>query len=187
MGTKSKTLDDLFLHTLKDIYYAEKHIAKALGKLSKATETEELKQAFDQHREETYVQVERLEQVFGLLGKKVQGVPCETIQGLIEETKEVIEDFEDSAALDAGLIAAAQAIEHYEIARYGSLKTWAAQLGLNQVATLIEETLAEQKKAKAHWGELAEKLYTAPAAPEETAATNAGMNHDSQDGAPAQA
>jgi ferritin-like metal-binding protein YciE len=192
MGSKSKTLNDLFLHALKDIFYAERHIAKLFSKLAKATESEALKQAFDQHREETYGQIERLEQIFELVGKKAQGEPCETIQGLVEETKNIIDEFEASAALDAGLIAAAGAVEHYEIARYGSLKTWAAQLGLNQVAVLLEVTLAEQKKALASFDELAGKLNDAPPSPEAVpaeaeAAPAAEASADHHGAAPAQA
>ena len=158
MGSKSRSLTDLFMHTLKDVHYAERHGAKILGKLAKAATSDDLRQAFEQHRDETLNHSERLEQVFDLLGKKVQSEPCEAIQGIIEETKEVIDDFEDSDALDAGLIAGAQAMEHYEIARYASLKIWASQLGLNQVATLLEETLAEEKKADDRLATLASRL-----------------------------
>ena len=158
MGSKSKTLGDLFLHTLKDVYYAEKHIGKLLSKLRKAAVAEELKQAFDEHREQTVTHVERLERVFELLGKKVHAVPCEAILGLIEESKEVIDEFEDSPALDAGLIAAAQAVEHYEIARYGALAAWASLLALTDVAALLQETLGEEKAADARLGDLAESL-----------------------------
>ncbi|WP_131194021.1 ferritin-like domain-containing protein [Lichenihabitans psoromatis] len=161
MGSKTRTLSDLFMHTLKDVYYAERHIGKTLPKLAKAADSDELKQAFEQHRDETHAQIERLEQVFELLGKKVQSVPCEAIQGIIEEAKDVMDEFEGSPALDAGLIAAAQAIEHYEIARYGALRSWASQLGLNQVATLLEETLAEEKHADARLSELGERLNAA--------------------------
>ena len=129
MPASEKTLNDLFLHTLKDIFYAEKQILKALPKMAKDAESEELKQAFETHREETQGQIERLEQVFEMLGKPARGVQCEAINGIIEEGKEVMEDFADSAALDAGILAAAQAVEHYEITRYGSLKTWAEELG----------------------------------------------------------
>ncbi len=158
MSSKSKTLNDLFLHTLKDMLYAEKHIGKALAKMAKAAQADDLKEALDSHRDETQGQIDRLDQVFKLLDKKAQAVPCEAIQGIIEETKEVMDDFEDSEALDAGLIAAAQAMEHYEIARYGALKTWASQLGENQAATLLEETLAEEKRADERLTALADRI-----------------------------
>ena len=125
MAAKEKTLNDLFLEGLKDVYHAEKQILRALPKMAKAAESEELRQAFQTHREETEQQVERLEQVFELVGKPARGKPCQAMQGIIEEGKEVMEDFADSEALDAGLIDAAQAVEHYEICRYGSLRSWA--------------------------------------------------------------
>src|SRR5215204_2868768 len=125
MAAKEKGLEDLFLATLKDVYYAEKQILRALPKMAKAAESDELRQAFEKHRAETEGHVERLEEVFEAIGKKAQGKTCEAIQGIIEEGKEIMEDFAESEALDAGLIAAAQAVEHYEISRYGTLRTWA--------------------------------------------------------------
>src|SRR5215210_4693256 len=125
MAAKEKTLNDLFLDMLKDIYYAEKQILRALPKMAKAAESEELRQAFETHRQETEGQVERLEQVFEMLGKQARGVACEAINGIIEESKGIMEDFADSEALDAGILSSAQAVEHYEITRYGTLKTWA--------------------------------------------------------------
>ncbi len=147
MAAKEKTLNDLFLMTLKDVYYAEKQILRALPKMAKAAESEELRDAFTTHRDETQVQVQRLEQVFEMLGKKASGKTCEAIQGIIAEGNEVMEDFAESEALDAGLLAAGQAVEHYEISRYGTLKTWAGELGMPDAATLLEETLREEKKA----------------------------------------
>jgi ferritin-like metal-binding protein YciE len=141
-----KKLDDLFLHMLKDVYHAEKQILRALPKMAKNAESDELRMAFETHREETAVQVERLEQVFELLGKRARGEPCEAIQGLIEEGKEIMEEAEVPDVMDAGLIAAAQAIEHYEIARYGTLKAWADQLGMKDAARLLDQTLQEEKK-----------------------------------------
>ena len=141
-----KTLNDLFLMTLKDVYYAEKAILRALPKMAKAAESEDLKEALLVHRDETAGHVERLEQVFGILGKKASGKTCEAIKGIIEEGQEIIDDFEDSDALDAGLIAAGQAVEHYEMSRYGTLRTWAQQLGLRDAARLLDQTLAEEKK-----------------------------------------
>ena len=153
---KTKTLDDLFLETLKDVYYAEKQAVRMLSKPAKAAKSEELKAAFEQHREESQGQVERLDQVFELLGKPARGKTCEAIQGLNAEMTEVLEDFEDSPAADAALIGAAQAVEHYEIARYGTLKTWANQLGMADAAQLLEATLAEEKKTDALLTQLAE-------------------------------
>jgi ferritin-like metal-binding protein YciE len=151
-----KTLNDLFLTTLKDVYYAEKAILRALPKMAKAAESDEVKAAFLKHRDETAGHVERLEQVFDILGKKASGKTCEAIKGIIEEGQEIMEDFEDSDALDAGLIAAGQAVEHYEISRYGTLRTWAQQLGMRDAAKLLDQTLAEEKKTDQLLTQLAE-------------------------------
>jgi ferritin-like metal-binding protein YciE len=159
-----KTLEDLFLHTLKDVYYAEKQILRALPRMSKATKMDELRQAFDRHRDETEAQVERLEQIFEQMGKKAQGVPCEAINGIIEEGKEVMDDFKGSEALEAGMVAAAQAIEHYEITRYGTLKTWAEQLGMKDAAKLLDQTLKEEKKTDDLLTKLAEQCANQRAA-----------------------
>jgi ferritin-like metal-binding protein YciE len=164
MPAKEKTLNDLFLHTLKDVYYAEKQILRALPKMAKATESEELKQAFETHREETVGQIERLEEVFKILGKQARGVQCEAINGIIEEGKEVMEDFAESAALDAGILAAAQAVEHYEITRYGSLKTWANELGMRDAAALLDQNLQEEKKTDVLLTEMAEARVNTKAA-----------------------
>jgi ferritin-like metal-binding protein YciE len=164
MPAKEKTLNDLFLHTLKDVFYAEKQILKALPRMAKNAESEELKQAFETHREETQGQIERLEQVFEMLGKPARGVQCEAIMGIIEEGKEVMEDFADSEALDAGILAAAQAVEHYEITRYGSLKTWAQELGLNDAAKLLDQNLQEEKKTDQLLTQLAEARVNTKAA-----------------------
>ncbi|GGC88649.1 YciE/YciF ferroxidase family protein [Chelatococcus reniformis] len=146
MAESQKSLDDLFHETLKDIYYAEKQILRALPRMAKAAQTAELKQAFLTHRDETEQQVARLEDVFETIGKAARGKTCDAIVGIIEESKEVIEDFKGSPALDAGLLAAAQAVEHYEISRYGTLRTWAEQLGNPEAAKLLDATLAEEKK-----------------------------------------
>ena len=140
-----KTLNDLFLETLKDIYYAEKQILKALPKMAKAAQAQESKAAFLQHAEETQGQIERLEQVFEQIGKPAKGKTCEAILGIIEEGQSIMEDFKGTAALDAGLIAAAQAVEHYEMARYGTLKAWAQQLGMTDAVTLLDATLKEEE------------------------------------------
>lgn len=143
---KEKDLSDLFHDTLRDVYYAEKQILKALPKMAKAAESDKLKQAFETHRQETEVQVERLEQVFELIGKSARGKTCPALDGLVEESKELMDEFKGTPALDPGLLAAAQAVEHYEISRYGTLKTWAGQLGLPEAVKLLEQTLAEEKK-----------------------------------------
>ncbi|HTN62355.1 MAG TPA: ferritin-like domain-containing protein [Devosia sp.] len=141
---KQKTLEDLFLEGLKDIYYAEKKILKALPKMAKASESEEASAAFEKHLAETEIQVERLEQVFEILDKPARGKTCPAIDGIIEEGSEVIEEYKGMPAIDAGLIGAAQAVEHYEIARYGTLIAWARQLGLKDVVSLLEATLSEE-------------------------------------------
>ena len=139
-----KTLDDLFLDTLKDIYYAEKQIVKTLPKMAKAATAPDLKAGFEKHLEESEGHVERLEQVFELIGKPARGKTCEAILGIIEEGKSIMDEFKGTSALDAGLVSAAQAVEHYEIARYGTLKTWARQLGLNEAVSLLDATLKEE-------------------------------------------
>ena len=156
MPAKEKPLDDLLLNTLKEIYYAEKQILRSLPKMAKAAEADELREAFETHREETQGQIERLEQVFEILGKRAAGKTCEAIQGIIEEGKEIMEEFGESEALDAGLIAAAQAVEHYEMSRYGTLRTWAQELGMTEAVSLLEETLEEEKKTDKLLTELAE-------------------------------
>ncbi len=142
---EEKTLDDLFLDTLKDIYYAEKQIVKALPKMAKAATSPQLKAGFEQHLEETEGQIERLEQIFELLGKPARGKTCDAILGIIEEGKSIMDEFKGTVALDAGLVSAAQAVEHYEIARYGTLKTWATQLGMKEAASLLDATLKEEE------------------------------------------
>ena len=143
-----KTLSDLFLAQLKDIYYAEKKSFRTLPKMVKAAQVPELKQAFTAHREETQGQIERLEQVFEMLGKRPQTKPCEAINGIVAEGEETIEDFGESAAIDTGLVAAGQAVEHYEMARYGALIAWAGQLGMPEAAALLNQTLQEEMKAE---------------------------------------
>jgi ferritin-like metal-binding protein YciE len=142
----NKTLDDLFYETLKDIYYAERQIAKALPKMARAAQDDKLKTAFQTHKEETEGQIDRLKQVFELIGKRAQGKTCDAIEGIISEAEEIMDEFKGTAALDAGLLAAAQAVEHYEISRYGTLRAWAKQLGLKEAVSLLEETLAEESK-----------------------------------------
>jgi ferritin-like metal-binding protein YciE len=161
---KEKTLDDLFLEVLKDTYHAEKQILRALPKMAKAAESKQLRSAFETHRDETEGQVERLEQVFEMIGKPARAKTCPAIQGIIEEGKEVMSDFADTDALDAGLIAAAQAVEHYEIARYGTLRTWAEQLGMKNAVRLLEQTLREEKKTDELLTKLAEAAANEKAA-----------------------
>ena len=140
-----KDLKALFLHQLKDTYFAENAILKALPQMAEAAQSEELRGAFAVHLKETQGQVRRLEQIFEMVGAKPEGIPCKAIQGIIEEGQEILQEFEDGEALDAGLIAAAQAVEHYEIARYGTLLAWAKQLGLSEAEGLIQETLIEEE------------------------------------------
>jgi ferritin-like metal-binding protein YciE len=155
-AAKQKTLQDLFHETLKDIYFAEKQILKALPKMAKAANSEDLREAFEKHFEETEGHVTRLEQVFAMIDQPARGKTCDAIMGIVEEGKEVTEEFEHSQALDSGLLAAAQAVEHYEISRYGTLRTWAAQLGLNDAVELLEETLEEEKNTDETLTQLAE-------------------------------
>jgi ferritin-like metal-binding protein YciE len=144
------TLDELFLDTLKDIYFAERQILKALPKMIKAAQDPKLKAGFSAHRDETEGQVERLQEVFELLGKRAQGKTCEAIKGIIEECEELLEEAtEPSAVRDAGLIACGQAVEHYEMARYGALIAWAGTLGKKDVVALLQANLDQEKKADA--------------------------------------
>jgi ferritin-like metal-binding protein YciE len=164
MPAKQKTLDDLFLDTLKDVYHAEKQILRALPKMAKAAESDQLRQALEKHRDETEVQIERLEQVFEMLEKPARGKTCEAVQGLVEESKDLMQDFKDSEALDAALIAAQQSVEHYEISRYGTLRTWAGQLGMKRAVKLLEQTLQEEKKTDELLTQLAEAAVNLKAA-----------------------
>ena len=141
-----KTLQELFHETLKDIYFAEKKILGTLPKMAKAAQSPELKAAFEKHETETKDHVARLEEIFDEIDETPRGKTCDAIMGIIEEGQEVVKEFKGAPALDAGLLAAAQAVEHYEIARYGTLKTWATELGLSQAVGLLETTLGEEKK-----------------------------------------
>jgi ferritin-like metal-binding protein YciE len=143
---EAKKLDELFLETLKDIYFAEKKILTALPKMKKAAQSKELAAAFEKHRKETEGQVDRLEQIFELIGEKAKGKKCPAILGLAEEADEIAKEFKNSPALDAGLLGTAQAVEHYEIARYGTLKAWARELGLTPAVRLLDQTLQEELK-----------------------------------------
>ena len=151
-----KTLKDAFYETLKDVYYAEKQSVRALKKSAKAAKATELKAAFTNHAEESATQVERLVQVFEHIGKPARAKTCEAMQGLTAEMEEDLEDFGGTAAADDVLVGCAQAVEHYEIARYGLLKTWARKLGYAEAETLLGETLEEEKRTDALLTEIAE-------------------------------
>src|ERR1041384_1456579 len=153
---KEKTLQDLFHDTLKDIYFAEKKILGALPKMAKAANSDGLRAAFEKHEAETEKQVDRLEQVFKVLGEPPKGKTCDAIMGILEEGKEVMDEYKGMPALDAGLLAAAQAVEHYEIYRYGTLRTWANELGYSDAVKLLDATLKEEKATDSALTELAE-------------------------------
>ena len=157
-------LEDLFTETLKDIYFAEKQILRALPKMAREATAPELKQAFETHRDETEDQVERLNQIFESMGRPARGKTCDAILGIIDEAKEVMEEFKGEDALDAGLAASAQTVEHYEIARYGTLKTWARQLGMDDAARLLDATLQEEIKTDKLLTDLAMKNVNRKAA-----------------------
>jgi len=158
MAAKQKTLNGLFEETLKDIYYAENKILKALPKMAKAAQSEELKEAFEKHLKETEEQVERLKKVFELIDAAPKGKKCEAIEGIIEEGADIMKEFKGAPALDAGLVCAAQAVEHYEIARYGTLKRWAEMMGLSEAIELLDETLSEEKNTDQALTELADSM-----------------------------
>jgi len=152
----AKTLDGLLYEGLKDIYYAERKILKALPKMARAADAEQVKAAFKKHEEETQGHVERLQQVFEILGKRAQGKTCPAIDGIIEEGEEIMDELKGAPTLDAGLVAAAQAVEHYEIARYGTLRRWAETLGMQDAAKLLGDTLEEESATDEALSELAE-------------------------------
>ena len=156
MPKQPKQLEELFHEGLKDIYFAEKKILVALPKMAKAAQLDKAKAAFEKHRAETETHVERLEQIFKIIDKEPHGKQCRAIIGIVEEGQEIMEGYEGSPALDAGLIGAAQAVEHYEMARYGTLKAWAAELGLQDAVKLLDTTLAEESKTDKLLSELAE-------------------------------
>jgi ferritin-like metal-binding protein YciE len=158
MAKQPKTLEDLFHDTLKDIYFAEKKILSTLPKMAKAAQNDDLKAAFEKHRDETEGQVKRLEQVFEMIDKKPQGKTCAAIVGITDEGAEIMDEYKGMPALDAGLLAAAQAVEHYEISRYGTLRTWAEELGLDEAATLLQETLDEEEATDEALSELAKTV-----------------------------
>ncbi len=161
MAAKPKTLSDAFYETLKDVYWAEKQATRALGRSAKAAKHPELKQVFEQHREESAHQIERLEQVFEIIGKTARAKTCEAMKGISDEMTEDLEEFGDTDAADAVLIGCAQAVEHYEISRYGTLMSWAKQLGFAEASKLLGETLAEEKRADQLLSDVAEKAVNA--------------------------
>jgi ferritin-like metal-binding protein YciE len=160
----TKSLHDLFVNLLKDMYYAEKQILKALPKMAKKADSDELRQAFQHHLKETEGQVRRLEQIFALCDLKPSGKTCHAIKGILEEGEEDMKEAKDPDVLDAGMIADAQAVEHYEIARYGTMIAWANQLGLKDAADLLQETLDQEYNADRTLTDLAESALNREAA-----------------------
>ena len=158
MANKPKQLDELFHDTLKDIYFAEKKILATLPKMAKAAQSLDLQKAFEKHRGETVGHVTRLEKVFAEIGKKPKAKTCDAIIGITDEGAEVMKEYNGSPALDAGLLAAAQAVEHYEMSRYGTLKAWAEKLGLNSAVRLLDQTLQEEKTTDAALTKIAETV-----------------------------
>ncbi|WP_284164778.1 ferritin-like domain-containing protein [Frigidibacter sp. SD6-1] len=151
-----KSFEDLFLHQLRDIYYAEKQIVKALPDMIEKADNAQLRQAFQHHLEESRGHVQRLEQVFGMIGQEAKGVNCPAIDGIIEEANDIAGDVSDARVLDAALAAAAQAVEHYEMSRYGTLIAWAQEMGNQECARLLQQTLEEEKAADRKLTEIAE-------------------------------
>jgi ferritin-like metal-binding protein YciE len=159
-----KDLSELFEHFLKDIYYAEKQITKALPKMAKKADSDDLRKAFESHLKETEGQIENLEKVFEMLGKKPKAEKCPAILGIIEEGEEIMKECEDPDARDAGMIAAAQAVEHYEITRYGTMVAWAKRLGHDKAATLLQKNLDQEYAADEKLDKLAEGKLNSEAA-----------------------
>ena len=155
---KDKTLHDLFYDTLKDIYFAERKILSALPKMAKAAQQPDLKAAFLKHEDETEGQVARLEKVFEIIGEQPRAKTCDAIMGIIDEGKEIMDEYKGTRALDAGLLAVAQAVEHYEISRYGTLKTWAEELGFSDAVQLLDATLTEEKNTDKSLTQLAKTV-----------------------------
>jgi ferritin-like metal-binding protein YciE len=159
-----KTLEDLFYETLKDIYYAEKKLVKTLPKMAKKASAPELREAIEAHLSETEIHVDRLEKIFNVIDKRAAAKKCEALEGLLKEAEEVMSEIEDKETLDAAIISSAQTVEHYEIARYGTLATWAGELGHNAAVQLLEETLQEEKNADEKLSDLAEDAVNQKAA-----------------------
>lgn len=163
-GTDIKSMDDLFVHTLRDIYYAENQILKALPEMIEKASDPQLKQSFESHLRETEGHVDRLDQVFEMHGTEAKGVDCPAIDGIIEETEEIAGDISDKDVLDAALVAAGQAVEHYEITRYGTLVAWAKALGRSDCASLLQKNLDEEKATDKKLSAIAESRLNAKAA-----------------------
>jgi ferritin-like metal-binding protein YciE len=163
MAKKPKLLSDLFHDTLKDVYFAEKKILTTLPKMAKAAESKQLKAAFLKHQKETSGQIKRLEAVFKIFGRKPTAKKCEAIMGITKEGDEIMSEYKGMPALDAGLTASAQAVEHYEISRYGTLSTWAKELGLKEAVSLLEATLKEEKATDVALSALAKSVVNVQA------------------------
>ena len=159
-----KNLDDLLEHMIKDIYYAEKQIEKELPKMAKKADSDELRKAFEQHAQETRQQIENLEKAFEKLGKKPKGEKCLAMDGILAEGKEIMDEIEDADALDAGMIASAQAVEHYEITRYGTIVSWAKHLGHDEIARLAQKNLDQEYATDEKLTKLAESRLNREAA-----------------------
>jgi ferritin-like metal-binding protein YciE len=159
-----KNLEDLFTHFLKDMYYAERQILKALPGMTRKAESEELREALEHHREETEQQIQNLEKIFELIGVRPRGVTCQAMDGLIDEAKDIMSEAESGATRDAGMIGAAQAVEHYEITRYGTMITWARQLGMKDAIRLLEQNLKQERTADEKLTKLAEGIVNKQAA-----------------------
>ena len=170
MAKKPKLLSDMFHDTLKDVYFAENKILKTLPKMAKAAQSKELKAAFVKHERETRGHVKRLEGVFKIFGKPARAKTCDAIMGITKEGAEIMTEYKGMPALDAGLLAAAQAVEHYEISRYGTLRTWAEELGLSEAVKLLEATLKEEKATDAALTTLAKSVVNVEAESEMSAA-----------------
>ncbi len=175
-------MNDLMLHFMQDIYYAEKLGIRAMAKLAKAVDNKELKDAILAHREQSQQQIERLDQVFEALGKRAKGKTCAAMNGLVEEGEEASDEFERGPVLDAALIACGQAIEHYEIARYGAMVAWAKQLGLTEAADLLQQTLDEEKANDDVLNELAERVLNPAALEEESDKDDTDDEEDESEG-----
>src|SRR6202030_4692276 len=163
VAKKAKLLSDLFHDTLKDVYFAENKILKTLPKMAKAAQSKDLKAAFVKHEKETHGQVKRLQRIFGILGKPARAKTCDAILGITDEGAEIMKDYKGMPALDAGLLAAAQAVEHYEMSRYGTLRSWAEELGMADAARLLQATLDEEEATDSALTKLAESLVNVEA------------------------
>jgi ferritin-like metal-binding protein YciE len=177
---KEKTLEDLFVDTLKDIYYAEKRILKTLPKMAKGADSPKLKKGFEKHLAQTEGQIDRLEQVFEIFGQPARGKKCEAIEGIIAEGETIMKEYKGTAALDAGLISSAQAVEHYEITRYGTLRRWAEMLGKRNAASLLDRSLKEESQTDEQLNMIAEQAN-------QTARKPAAKNSKSSKSAPSRA